>query len=473
MNPWELIQAYPAEITLADGAMLLLIVDRVFLAKRSDYLRHFVASALAALTCLAALLIAPISFVATSILLLGAASCLLGRESRFTTNVGEYYVIVLLATLGMLVMSSATSWLTAFLGLETASLSLYTLVAFDKTRATSAEAGLRMFLIGGVSAAFLLYGLSLVYGITGTLDIGQSGTRLFSHPLDALSLTAMLMILVGFGFKIAAAPFHLWAPDAYQAAPTPAAAFVASASKVASVVLFLNVFATGLAGPLARFGTHSLPLAAGWVPGMLVVAAISMLLGNLAALAQRSVKRLLAYSSIAHAGYLLTGFAAAGAGNVPAQALLYYIATYAAATCGAFGVVAVVEHITGSDDMESFAGLVKRSPVLAGLLAVFLLSLAGIPPLAGFFAKFQLFLEALHAGGTIWTAAVILAIATSCVSLYYYLQVLKRAFVVEAAPDATRFGPAAKSTWFVLALLAAVVITAGIWPEAFVAFAGQ
>lgn len=473
MNPWSLIQAHPAEIALADGAMVLLIVDRLFLARRPGALRHFVASALAALTCLVALLVAPTAFDTTTILLLAAACCLLARESRFTPNVGEYYVIVLLATLGMLVMTSATSWLTAFLGLETASLALYTLVAFDKSRPTSAEAGLRMFLIGGVSAAFLLYGLSLVYGITGTLDIGTSGTLLFTRPVDALSLTAMLMILVGFGFKIAAAPFHLWAPDAYQGAPVPAAAFVASASKVASVVLFLNVFATGLAGPTARFGTRVLPLAAGWVPGMLVVAALSMILGNLAALAQRSVKRLLAYSSIAHAGYLLTGFAAAGAGNVPTEALLYYIATYAAATCGAFGVVAVVERITGSDDLDAFAGLVKRSPLLAGLLAVFLLSLAGIPPLAGFFAKFQLFLEALHAGGTVWIAAVSLAIAASCVSLYYYLQVLKRAFVVEAEPDPSPLQPAAKSTWLVLALLAAVVIAAGLWPDALMAFAGN
>ena len=198
-----------------------------------------------------------------------------------------------------------------------------------------------------------------------------------------------------------------------------------------------------------------------------------MLLGNLAALAQRSVKRLLAYSSIAHAGYLLTGFAAAGAGNVPAQELLYYIATYAAATCGAFGVVAVVERVTGSDDIEAFAGLVKRSPILAGLLAVFLLSLAGIPPLAGFFAKFQLFLEALHANGFVWTWMVALAIAASCVSLYYYLQVLKRAFVVDAEANAPALQPAAKSTWLVLALLAAVVVAAGILPEAFMAFAGQ
>jgi NADH-quinone oxidoreductase subunit N len=206
---------------------------------------------------------------------------------------------------------------------------------------------------------------------------------------------------------------------------------------------------------------------------MLIMAAVSMILGNLAALAQRSVKRLLAYSSIAHAGYLLTGFAAAGAGRVPAEELLYYIATYAAATCGAFGVVAVVERVTGSDDIESFAGLMKRSPLLAGLLAVFLLSLAGIPPLAGFFAKFQLFLEALHAGGSVWTWMVALAIAASCVSLYYYLQVLKRAFIIEADPADPAIAPAAKSTWLVLAMLGAVVVAAGIWPEAFVAFAGQ
>jgi NADH-quinone oxidoreductase subunit N len=265
----------------------------------------------------------------------------------------------------------------------------------------------------------------------------------------------------------------LWAPDAYQGAPAPAASLVAAASKVAAVAMFLNFFATGLAGPQAGFGGGLLPLAAGWVPGMLVVAALSMLLGNLVALAQRSVRRLLAYSSIAHAGYLLVGFASAGAGHVPADALLYYIATYAAATCGAFGVVAVVERLTGSDDLDAFAGLGKRSPALAGLLAVFLLSLAGIPPLAGFFAKFQLFFEALHAGGTVWTWIVALAIATSCISLYYYLQVLKRVFVVESDPTAAPLQPAAVSTWLVLGLLAAVVIAAGVWPAAVVGFAGE
>lgn len=473
MNLWTLVQAHPAEIVLADGAMLLLVVDRVLLARRPEALRHFVASALAALSCLVGVLVAPGSFAAASILLLAAASALFGREWRFTSNVGEYYVLVLLATLGLLVMTSATSWLVAFLGLETASLALYALVAFDKSRPLSAEAGLKMFLLGAVSAAFLLYGLSLVYGLTGTLDIRASGAALLAQPLTPLALTAMLMIMVGFGFKIAAAPFHLWAPDAYQGAPVPAAALVASASKVGGTVMFLNVFATGLAGPGRSFPGNWLPVAAGWVPALLTVAAASMLLGNLTALVQRSVKRLLAYSSIAHAGYLLVGFAAAGAGRLPADQVVFYIATYAAATCGAFGVVAVVERECGSDDLDAFAGLVRRSPVLAALLAVFLLSLAGIPPLAGFFAKFQLFLEALRAGGTAWTASVALGLALSCVSLYYYLQVLKRVFVTDPAPDAPALRPAALSSYAVLALLALGLLAAGLQPDAVLAFTGR
>jgi NADH-quinone oxidoreductase subunit N len=462
----NIISAHRAEILLADAAVLILLVDRLLLGARSLALRHTVGSALTALSCAAAIAWQHPGFAGMAILVLAAANALLSRETRFTSQVGEYYVILLLATTGLLVMTTAETWLLAFVGLETASLSLYALVAFDKSRPTSAEAGLKYFLIGGVSAAFLLYGLSLIYGVTGKLGIGETGEFLIHGSHSPLLFAGMLMAVVGFSFKIAAAPFHLWAPDAYQGAPTPVASFVASASKIGGVALFLRLFGTGLTGPRMDFANGLLENQPAWVPALLWVSLASMVIGNVTALAQHSVKRLLAYSSVAHAGYLLIGFAAGGAvGGMPSVEIFYYITTYAIATCGAFGVVAIVERANDSDDMDSFRGLYQRNPLLAGLLAVFLLSLAGIPPLAGFFGKFQLFAKALGAGGGIWIGMIAFAIAMSAVSLYYYLQVLKRAFV--SAPDENAQAVRAISpvSLAVLVALAAVIVAGGVWPD--------
>jgi len=466
MNYANIISAHRAEILLADAAVAILLLDRLVLGARSLVFRHAVASILTALSCVAAILWQRPEFAGMAILVLAAVNALLSRETRFTSQVGEYYVVLLLATIGLLVMTTADTWLLAFVGLETASLSLYAMVAFDKSRATSAEAGLKYFLIGGVSAAFLLYGLSLIYGVTGKLDIKETGAFLAHCAHSPLLFAGMLMAVVGFSFKIAAAPFHLWAPDAYQGAPTPVASFVASASKIGGVALFLRLFGMGMTGPRMDFGNGLLTAQPAWVPALLWVAVASMLIGNITALAQRSVKRLLAYSSVAHAGYLLIGFAAGGtAAGMPSTEIFYYIATYAVATCGAFGVVAMVERTKENDDIDSFRGLYQRNPLLAGLLAVFLLSLAGIPPLAGFFGKFQLFAKALGAGGGIWIGMISLAIAMSAVSLYYYLQVLKRAFV--SAPEDGALPVRANSVLSLAALiaLAAVTVAAGIWPD--------
>ena len=273
------------------------------------------------------------------------------------------------------------------------------------------------------------------------------------------------MVVIGFGFKIAAVPFHLWAPDAYQGAPTPSAALIASGSKVASFFVFAKVMALAFAGAEGSGAWRQ--FAPGWVPVLATLAVASMLLGNLAAIAQTSVKRLLAYSAIAHAGYMLLGLLAMSDPARRAEgmaALVYYATTYGLTTIGAFGVVGVVER-NGGDTLEDFAGLSRRSPLAAVCLMVFLLSLAGIPPLAGFFGKFYLFTAAAGVGsgslGLIWL--VILAIAMSAVSLYYYLQVLKRAFVAPLPEGAPSFA-ASPIESLALGTLALAVLVLGALP---------
>ena len=247
--------------------------------------------------------------------------------------------------------------------------------------------------------------------------------------MDPLVLVALVMTVIGFGFKVAAVPFHLWAPDAYEGAPTPSAAFIGAGSKVASFYILAKVFSVGFAGIDGSAVMHGyLP---GWTPVIAVIAALSMVLGNLTAIVQSSVKRLLAYSAIAHAGYMLLGVLAntIRAGIRP----MFYVITYGVTTVGAFGVVMVVEEATGSDALSNFAGLSRRAPVLSVCLLIFLLSLGGIPPLAGFTGKFFLFSATVDAGGELgllWL--VILAIAMSAVSFYYYLRVLKQAYVEDA-----------------------------------------
>jgi NADH-quinone oxidoreductase subunit N len=282
-----------------------------------------------------------------------------------------------------------------------------------------------------------------------------------------LLLVSLVMIAAGLGFKVAAAPFHFWAPDAYEGAPAPGAAFIASVSKVASFALLISI---GTAGAYAS-GTSNAPnedFIGPWTTVVTVLSLASMLAGNLAALAQISVRRLLAYSAIAHAGYILLGLAFFSRSNASAAAILYYILTYGLTTIGAFGVVGVVERATGSDRMDAFLGLYKRSPWLAAVLLVLFLSLAGIPPLVGFWAKFNLFAAVLSVGaGPIAFALVALAVALSAVSLYYYLQVLKRAFVMPAVDDSAgrvekiRVDPV---TMIVLVAIAAAVVVTGCFP---------
>ena len=371
-----------------------------------------------------------IHLVQIALLTLTIFTLLLSRDSTFTEHVGEYVLLLLVATAGMMFLAGTEDLLVLFISLELLSLSLYILTAFNKRSAQSWEAALKYYLFGGVSAAFLLFGFSLLYGLSNSTSLTQIAAAIHGPALDPLLAIAIVTTAIGLGFKVAAAPFHFWAPDVYQGAPAPSAAFIASGSKVASFFIFFQVMALGFAG---AEGTTSLPHPVrGWVPVLALMAIASMLLGNLVAIRQTGLRRLLAYSAIAHAGTMLLAIVAHTEQGL--AALLYYVITYALATIGAFAVIAVVEQQTGSDDLSNFDGLSRRAPVLSFCLAIFILSLAGIPPLAGFFAKFYLFVTVLNAPpgsmGLLWL--VVLAIAMSAVALYYYLRVLKRVYV--AAP---------------------------------------
>src|ERR1700716_2624150 len=352
----------------------------------------------------------------------------LARTDLSSRNRGEYLALVLLATIGLMLLVGSEELLMIVIGLELTGLSLYVMTAFDKTDIRSAEAGLKYFLFGSTASAFTLFGLSFIYGTAGATGLAAIGEKLTAASVQPLLFAGIIMTLVGFAFKIAAAPFHLWAPDAYQGAPVPSAAFIASGSKVAAFVVLGKIVLVGFGPVHGSAAWHA--MVAGWMPVLAVLAALSILLGNLVALAQTNVRRLLAYSAVAHGGYTLLGLVAGGRDGF--SATLFYTTTYAFTLVGAFGVVALVRRETGGDDFSNFRGLVSRSPLLAGCMSIFMLSLAGIPPLAGFFGKFYLFSVALRVGanhGLLWLVAV--ALLRSFISLYYYLMVLKAIFVDE------------------------------------------
>ncbi len=373
-------------------------------------------------------------------------------QTKFTPHVGEYFALLLLATVGMMFLVSSENLLMIFVALELISLSLYVMVAFKKESIQSAEAALKYFLFGGMSAAFTLFGLSLIYGLSGEIKLSAIAATIVGQGPDPLFLLALVMTLIGFGFKIAAAPLHLWAPDAYQGAPTPTASFIAAGSKVASFFILAKIVWIGFNGAGGSGAWHG--FGSGWIPILATMATLSMVLGNLAAISQTSVKRLLAYSAIAHGGYAL--IAVITNHREAVSSLLYYVVTYAITVLGAFAVVTVVEHNTKGDKLSDFAGLSRRSPVLAGCMMIFMLSLAGIPPLAGFFGKFYVFADALRYGakdlGLLWL--VILAIGTSAISLYYYLQVLKQIYVAPSVDGGLKIDTA-------FPVQAAIVVLAG------------
>ncbi|HXF71520.1 MAG TPA: NADH-quinone oxidoreductase subunit NuoN [Actinomycetota bacterium] len=390
--------------------------------------------------------------VAARLLLLGVAA--LGALyathyfERLGEDHGELYALLLFATSGMTLLAAAGDLVVAFLALEVLSLSLYVLAGLT-LRLPAGEAAMKYFLLGAFSSAFFLYGVAFAYGASGTTSIGGLARALAGRPgSPGLALAAAAFLAVGFGFKVSAVPFHMWTPDVYQGAPTPITGFMSAATKVAAFAALIRVLDVGLG-----------PLAWDWRPVVWALAAASVVLGSVVAIAQTDVKRMLAYSSIAHAGFILTGLVAPD--QVGIRSALFYLVAYAAMILGAFGVVMLVSG-RGEErtDLGAYAGLARRSPLLAALMSVFLLSLAGIPPTSGFVAKVGVFLAAVRAGE--WELAAV-GVLASVAAAFFYLRVIVLMYMREpegeGQPDPTPWPRAA------VAVPALVTLVLGVFPQ--------
>jgi NADH-quinone oxidoreductase subunit N len=369
-------------------------------------------------------------------------------------NCGEYYCLVLFAAVGMMFMGAAGNLLMLFLALETMSISIYALAGFRMNREKSIESALKYFLLGAFASGFLLYGFALIYGATGTLDIVRIG-RFLSENREVLHTPLMMggvaMMTVGFGFKVAMVPFHMWTPDVYEGAPTSVTAFMASGVKAAAFAAMLRVFFIALS-----------PLQVDWTGIMWLFALLTMTVGNVVALSQTDIKRMLAYSSIAHAGYLLVGFVAGS--ELAMSGMLFYLMGYAFMNMGAFGVIALMGK-SGEDytKISDFAGMGFKYPLMGLALSIFMFSMAGIPPTAGFMGKFYIFTAAINSG-FIWLA--IFGVINSVISIYYYLRVIVTLYFQDAEQEITL---SATSPAIVVAIVLAVigVLFMGILPSYF------
>jgi NADH-quinone oxidoreductase subunit N len=360
--------------------------------------------------------------------------CLLAVGDNRLRYKGEFYLILIVASIGGGLMGGAGDLIMVFVGLETLSISLYVLAGFARNDDRSAEAGMKYFLLGAFSTAFMLYGLSLLYGFTGQTNLYEIGRILSEGALtDPPIILALLLVLVGFGFKISIVPFHFWTPDVYEGAPTPMTAYVSVASKAASFALLLR-FLLAIFPPSEILVGANVEYSDLWVPLITLFAIITMTLGNLLALVQKNIKRMLAYSSIAQAGYTLIGVAAIATteSGDGAASVAFYMFMYVLTNILAFGCVLVFANATGSENIADMAGLGRRNLWLALMLAIALLSLSGIPPAAGFIGKFLLFRAAVDAG-LIWLAAI--AVINSIIGLYYYLVVVKVMFFDPSADE--------------------------------------
>jgi len=354
-------------------------------------------------------------------------------------GLGEYYVLVLCSVMGMILMASTESLLTLFIGLEILSICLYVLAGFTREHSKSVESSLKYFLLGAFSTALILYGVALLFGVTRSIEL-RSLARAFAVPADAAvdprAMLGMGLLLVGLAFKLGAVPFHFWVPDVYQGSPTPVAGFMAAGTKAAAVAAILRVFCTGFQGPGVE---------AGWVPLLTVLAILTMTVGNVVALAQTNIKRMLAYSSVAHAGYLLIGVVVTSSmesRQAALSAILYYLAGYVFMSLGAFGVASLLGKEAGEDGEEAnslygYSGLARRRPVLSALMTLFMLSLTGIPPMAGFLGKFFLFRAAVE--GKFYLLAVV-GLLNSVIGAFYYLRVVVHMYMKESTTPSP--GPA-------------------------------
>lgn len=373
--------------------------------------------------------------------------------NKFARFQGEYYALILFSAGGLMLMASTGELISIYVALELSSISLYALVSFLKD-SKSSEAGLKYMILGAISSAVLLFGMAFVYGLTGTTHLDQiadkvsalvSSGQLWDSPALILG---MILMVAGFGFKIASVPFQMWVPDVYEGAPTPITAYLSVASKAAGFAVILRVFYTAFGIPL---------LSDSWALVFAVLGAISMTIGNVVALAQTNIKRMLGYSSIAHAGYLMVGLAAVS--YLGRSGILFFLATYALSNLGAFIAIIAISNKTGSDEISDYTGMARRSPVLALVLAFCLISLIGIPPTGGFIAKIYIFNAAIQQD-LLWL--VIIAVLNSVISAYYYLRVVKVMYI--GTPASEEAVPSSIPLRAALAITSLGVLLLGIYP---------
>jgi NADH-quinone oxidoreductase subunit N len=393
-------------------------------------------------------------FVTFVLILVGLLSLAISEPTidRERLPRGEYYALMLFAIAGMMLMATASDLLVIFLALEVLSLAVYVLTGIRRNSATGVEAAFKYFLLGAFSSAFFLYGIAFTYGLTGSTRLDRVGSLIASQAMapTPMQLLAVGLLLVGFAFKVSAVPFHMWTPDAYEAAPPAVTAFMSTGVKAAAFAAFVRVF-------LSAFE----PLRAEWGAVLWVIAAATMTVGALVGVAQSNVKRMLAYSSIAHGGYLLMALLAGN--DYGKGAVLFYLLTYAVTNIGAFGVIAVLDTTDRPNDrVRDYAGLANDHPRLAALMTIFLLSLGGFPPMAGFIAKWYVFSAAVKAGYT-WLA--IIGVLTSVVSVFFYLRIVVMMYMTPVNSDTTaRVPPIPRMAGLALLASAALIFYLGILP---------
>ncbi|MBI3313422.1 MAG: NADH-quinone oxidoreductase subunit N [Candidatus Omnitrophica bacterium] len=364
---------------------------------------------------------------------------------------GEFTSLFLFMAFGLILMASSTNLLMIFLAIEFVSLLSYLLVGFIKKDGRSKEAALKYFLFGSICSGLMLYGMSLLFGATGSLEISAIGAKITQAGFEPIGMIGFLLLITGIGFKISMAPFHLWAPDVYEGAPTPVTAFLTVGPKALGFAVLLRVLAIAF----SSFKPH-------WSVTITILSIVTMTLGNVIAVAQTNIKRLLAYSSIAQAGYILMGVAVFSGTGI--TAVLIYLVAYTLTNLGVFLVVIAVSNYLESDDLSAYAGLSKRSPFLAAAMTVFLLSLAGLPPLAGFIGKFYVFAAALEAG---FVNLAIAAALNSAVAAYYYFKIVRMMYLVPSPSEASL--PSSKVLNFTVALLLIAITAIGIFPSPLIA----
>ena len=379
-------------------------------------------------------------------------------NEREGIRAGEYYALILFCTVGMILLASSTDMIMIFLGIEIVSICLYVLAGIRRGNLASNEAALKYFLLGAFATGFLLYGMTLVYGSTGSTNLFEIAdfVKNPSAQSNPLLLTGLVLLIIGFGFKVASVPFHMWAPDVYQGAPTPVTAFMAVGPKAAAFAAFFRVFAEAFP-----------EMAPSWEVLLSSIAVLSMFFGNLGAIMQTNIKRMLAFSSISHAGYILMAVIAKN--SLGASSLLFYMLAYAFTTFGIFGIVILLGR-KGEENLEieNYSGLAYKHPIIALSMTVFLLSLAGLPPFAGFIAKFYIFSAAVQEG---LITLVIIAVLNSAISFYYYLKVV--VFMYMKEPEAEFRISLTPLTLFVVFVGVIATVSLGIFPGSIIALASH